>query len=157
MTTDDTPRRGGALSRLVDRLRLPRESEEAQVARERHDWWQPELERAVAVLAADPDAQRDWLRCLFGGQPPGDADELALHFDGLWMEGRIQHAIGISAAVRGRLDALDSALDEMSGPEHAELWTLDALSDRPGWANIRQLAAVAGEALRRDFHPTTGA
>lgn len=151
MSTDRIPDRRGPLARRVDRLGLRSEPDDARIARERRDWWEPQLQHAVAILAADADAQRRWLLERFDGQTPGDADELAFHFDGLWMEGRIQHAIEISPRARQRLDELDRALDAMSGPENAALWTLDALVQRPEWARVRRLATVSGEALRREF------
>jgi hypothetical protein len=35
---------------------------------------------------------------------------------------------------------LDSALNAMSGPQNAALWTEEALQSRPEWENVRNLA-----------------
>jgi hypothetical protein len=80
-------------------------------------------------------------------------DELALQFDDLWLEGKIIHAEGISIELRESLEALDQALEDMSGSESADLWTEDALASRPEWANVRSLAGHAAEVLRGEFAP----
>lgn len=141
------------IARLLSRLGLSREPEEAKIARERRDWWEPELGRAVALLNADATAQRDWLHAQFPGWSEVDADELALHFSGLWMEGMIVHAQGVSDELRHRLDVLDLALKDMSGPERADFWTEDALATRPEWETIRVLAGRALKVTRREFAP----
>lgn len=145
--------RAGAVSRLLSGLGASRESTEDRVARERREWWQPELERSVALLGASSDGQRAWLHGIFAGQSGVVVDELALQFDDLWLEGKIIHAEGISIELRDSLEALDQALDEMSGSEITALWTEDALASRPEWANVRTLAGRAAEMLRREFQP----
>jgi hypothetical protein len=145
--------RPSAVSRLLHGLRASRESTEDKVARERREWWQPELERSVVLLGASSDDQRAWLHATFAGQSGVVVDELALQFDDLWLEGKIIHAEGISIELRESLEALDQALDDMSGSESADLWTEDALASRPEWANVRSLAGHAAEVLRGEFAP----
>jgi hypothetical protein len=143
--------RRGSVSRLLNRLGWSRDSREDRVARERRDWWQPELERAVALVSASSGDQREWLHAAFPGHSETIADELALQFDDVWLEGKITHSEAVSIELRGRVNALDQALAEMSGPESHDLWTEDALASRPEWANIRKLAGRAAELLEHEF------
>jgi hypothetical protein len=39
-----------------------------------------------------------------------------------------------------KLVRLDGLLDEMSGPQHAELWTPDAPKTSENWSEVRRLA-----------------
>jgi len=148
---DPNSDRRGAISRLLRGLGASRESTNDRVARERREWWQPELERSVALLGASSDDQRAWLHATFAGQSGVVVDELALQFDDLWLGGKIIHAAGISIELRESLEALDQALDEMSGSKNADLWTEGALASRPEWANVRRLAGRAAEVLRDEF------
>jgi hypothetical protein len=145
--------RSSVVSRLLRGLGTSRASTEDRVARERREWWQPELERSVALLGASSDEQRAWLHATFAGQSGVVVDELALQFDDVWLEGKIMHAEGISIELRESLEALDRALDEMSGSESADLWTEGALASRPEWANVRSLAGRAADVLRDRFAP----
>lgn len=45
--------------------------------------------------------------------------------------------------------AVDAALSDMNGAEHAHLWTVEALRDAPEWARVRELAARALHFLQR--------
>jgi hypothetical protein len=49
----------------------------------------------------------------------------------------------LSEVESGMLRALDKALQQMSGPEHSDLWTLAALEERTEWNEIRRLAKDA--------------
>ncbi len=66
------------------------------------------------------------------------ADELALEFEEQYGRVREQNvSLGRGeVAVRD----LDKKLEEMSGPQHEELWTDDALRQEPDWEEIRVLA-----------------
>jgi len=73
-------------------------------------------------------------------------DELALELD-------VFHAIKwrgvLSDEATKSLEKLDHALQAISGQEHADLWTADALRHAPEWARIRQLAGDAETRLPR--------
>jgi hypothetical protein len=94
------------------------------------------LIEALIVLAAEPGTQVAWL-ARHGVMP----DEIALDFD---------HALGTAQGLldEGRLDRgaladlreIDSVLSEMSGAEHADRWTTDALFADAGWSRVRQAA-----------------
>jgi hypothetical protein len=64
------------------------------------------------------------------------ADELALEFDEHYR--RLDLDL-LRLAQRQAVAALNDALDDMSGPDHAELWEIEAL-DRAEWHHIRTLA-----------------
>jgi hypothetical protein len=67
------------------------------------------------------------------------ADDFANHC--MWvLEGL--YAPQLSNEQRTALIALNKQLDEMSGEEHAELWTEDALRDRPEWDVVREQARL---------------
>jgi len=151
MSSEDTPGRRSVLSRMRGPLAGRRESDEVRIARERREWWFPELQRAIEILGSGAAAQRQWLHEVFAGQPGVDVDELAIQLEDLWMDGDIVHAEGLGDDLSRALDSLDRALGEMSGAEHAELWTEDALDSRPEWERIRRLATRAAEALRREL------
>ncbi|WP_438023778.1 hypothetical protein [Sorangium sp. So ce233] len=55
----------------------------------------------------------------------------------------LQRIEELSPAQREAVDTLDAQLERMSGPEHAEMWTDDALYNRGEWARVRHLAAGA--------------
>ena len=67
------------------------------------------------------------------------ADELALDFDERHRRVRSGSA-QFTADQAASIDALDRALDAMSGPAHQELWTMEALDQAPEWDHIRELA-----------------
>lgn len=54
-----------------------------------------------------------------------------------------QLAQELSFMQREAIDAVDKQLEKMSGPEHAEMWTDDALYNSIEWARVRHLAALA--------------
>jgi hypothetical protein len=64
------------------------------------------------------------------------ADELALEFDEHYRKLDLDL---MRAPQREAVRALNDALDEMSGPAHAELWQIEALG-RAEWKHIRELA-----------------
>ena len=64
------------------------------------------------------------------------ADELALEFDEHY---RTLDLDRLRPLQREAVRALDDALDAMSGPDHLELWEVEAL-DRPEWQHVRELA-----------------
>lgn len=97
--------------------------------------------RITAVLAMPADLQVKWLTTFRGG---GYVDEMALDWDGGWrlMEQWVE--LGwLSANDAALFRPLDDALAKMSGKEHAELWTADALHQAPEWVRIRELATAA--------------
>ena len=70
-------------------------------------------------------------------------DELALEFsDAFIVEERF-----LDDAVRSVAAQLDWQLEEMSGAQHRDLWTVEALKVSEEWARVRKLAA---EILRRN-------
>jgi hypothetical protein len=52
----------------------------------------------------------------------------------------------LDADQRAAVAAVDSQLSRMSGAQHSDMWTIEALRDAPDWAELRQLAH---DALRR--------
>jgi hypothetical protein len=99
------------------------------------------LEILVASLRVLSSDARWQFAHLEESEVPGVVDELALEFD------------AISAAVdnmlcEGEIDqtqsecikALDTRLNEMSGPSRAHLWTPEALLSASEWHEVRVLA-----------------
>ena len=72
------------------------------------------------------------------------ADELAVDFDEQWRKfaGR---ATVFTCEQANAIAALDRKLESMSGPDHAELWTDDALRDSSEWEEVRDLAQLVIE------------
>lgn len=103
---------------------------------------------ALWKLHADAAAQNAWLMSFFAGERGVIVDELALQFEDAWAGGRIVYAKSLPPAVRVNLDALDRALNAMSGADNADLWTPEALDSRSEWVRIRALALTALAALR---------
>ena len=97
--------------------------------------------RVTAVLAMPAELQEKWLATFSGGEY---VDELALDWDGGWrlMPQWVERG-WLSAEDAGHFRPLDEALAEMSGKEHAELWTTAALHRAPEWVRIRELATAA--------------
>jgi hypothetical protein len=102
------------------------------------DWRERELVEAVKRLAAPPDEQRAHLRSL---DTSPSLDELGLEFDDV---SGLQGGVTTSTPWGMALNELSAALSAISGPDHAELWTVDALDGRE-WAEIRALARRAIE------------
>jgi hypothetical protein len=71
------------------------------------------------------------------------ADELALDFDDALMLVRDCPQLELTPGQVAALDALDQALDVMSGPGQGRFWTESALRDGAEWAHVRGLAAAA--------------
>ena len=71
-------------------------------------------------------------------------DELALSFeDGHLLLPQWVSAGWLPVEATPHFAAVDAALSDMSGAEHAHLWTVEALRDTPEWARVRELAARA--------------
>jgi len=94
-----------------------------------------QLRESVQRLASTAREQQEYLRRL--GTTPS-ADELALEFsDALMVAKKDLSNEANDSAIR-----LDEYLSEISGAEHASLWTESALADSPEWRRVRQLAAA---------------
>jgi hypothetical protein len=105
------------------------------------DWslWLVQLLRTLRNLASGPDAQKAFLVDLGTGD---SADELALEFDDMYRP--LVHQfdeLNVPHSTVEKLARLDGLLDEMSGPQHAELWESDALQTSEQWSEVRRLAA----------------
>jgi hypothetical protein len=93
---------------------------------------------AVAVLSWPAEEQLDYLRRTV---PDASIDELALEFDD------VERIVGF-AVQEGwltlqdavRIGELSSQLSRMSGDEHADLWTQEAVRAGPEWGQVRRLA-----------------
>lgn len=93
------------------------------------------LRAILSKLAAEPHKQIQYLEEL--GVAPS-ADELGLEFDDV--ANTIQF---LSSKAKLALGSLDDKLSEMSGKEHEELWTTQALLNTKEWREVRQLAQAA--------------
>jgi hypothetical protein len=94
--------------------------------------------RSVAVLALAAPEQLAYLAAV--GIPEG-VDELAMEFDdGQLLSGQFQEFGWITPAFRQRIAPLNALLDRMSGGQHADLWTAEALLGAPEWVHVRSLA-----------------
>jgi hypothetical protein len=106
------------------------------------------LQWSIQAIAQDAHVQRSLFPhfvCV--------ADELALDFaehHGAFEDSA--SAASLTPAQRESIRALDRALDAMSGPEHADLWTDEALDRAPEWTALRTLARTV---LARMHWPTT--
>ena len=71
-------------------------------------------------------------------------DELALALDDVfWVAKEAFDRNQLSRSELASLNELNSALNEMSGPVKAEIWTVEALQKSQEWENIRRLARQA--------------
>jgi len=94
--------------------------------------------RAIAVLALPAEGQLAFLDSI---GVPHNVDELAWEFDdGRLLARQFVELQWTSAVFRAKVDPLNALLDEMSGEEHAELWTATALREAPEWERVRLLA-----------------
>ncbi|GAA4888229.1 hypothetical protein ACFPM3_18335 [Streptomyces coeruleoprunus] len=94
------------------------------------------LIESLAVLAADAQAQVDWL-VRHGVM----ADEIALDFDHAFRVAEAMMAEGrLASGVMADLQEIDVTFSRMSGGESADRWTRNALSTDDGWALARRLA-----------------
>ena len=75
------------------------------------------------------------------------ADELASDFDDALMLMRDCPQLELTGEQTDALDAVESALDAMSGPLCRHLWSDSALCESAHWARVRELAAAALAAL----------
>jgi len=94
------------------------------------------LVEAARRLAISADQQECYLTQLGVG-----VDEIALEFDDLFRLAATKLDAGaIAAREYDVLCVLERALQEISGPKRADLWTVEALRGRSEWAKIRELA-----------------
>jgi hypothetical protein len=102
-----------------------------------------QFQQALQRLASSAQEQESYLVKL--GTAPS-ADELALEYsDALEL---VQ--ADLDETVRGAARQLDRYLEEISGREHAELWTVAALHVAPEWMHVRELASSVLELLGSD-------
>jgi hypothetical protein len=101
-----------------------------------HGW----LAAALANLAMPADAQIEYLEAL--GVAPS-ADELALEFEDAVF------GLQVAAEAREFVAAVDAQLDRMSDQGEANLWEFNALRKSAEWREVRRLATLALDALRR--------
>ncbi len=101
-------------------------------------WRLSRLIDAVDILAKDAEEQIAWI-------DTAHPDELGLDFDEGFrlIPGLERDGVSLSIEVKDLLATIDSELEAMSGHEHAELWTTEAVRSRPEWARIRSLAQTA--------------
>jgi hypothetical protein len=100
------------------------------------------LRSAVQDLALPPE-----LGLARKGAGTHRPDELALEFDDVYAAFVSNAATLPTEKQLLALQALDSALAAMSGPEHASLWTESAVKSHPSWVEVRSLAAAVLEAF----------
>ncbi|MFJ8254314.1 hypothetical protein [Streptomyces sp. NPDC094466] len=94
------------------------------------------LTDSLSVLAADAPAQTAWL-----DKHRVAVDEIALDFDHAFrMAGRLIEHQQISENAVVALREIDALLACMSGHEHADRWTRNALASDARWDQGRQLA-----------------
>jgi hypothetical protein len=98
------------------------------------------LRSAVQDLALPPELGLS--RKAAGTHRP---DELALEFDDVYSAFVSNAAVLPTEEQLLALQALDSALAAMSGPENAPLWTESAVKTHPRWVEVRSLAATVLE------------
>jgi hypothetical protein len=71
------------------------------------------------------------------------ADELALEYNNYFAAALGNHPEQFSPTQVQALQSIDALLNEMSGSENAEQWTIDALRSHIKWAEVRILAEQA--------------
>ncbi|MBJ7597998.1 hypothetical protein [Candidatus Nephthysia bennettiae] len=107
------------------------------------EWVLRQLRDSLSTLAASSHHQSEHIRQL------GDVsvDELGLELDDIAPAALAITGPGeLTSDQREALAALDAQLARMSGSEHSELWTVEALDSAVEWRRVRELAQ---EALRR--------
>jgi hypothetical protein len=102
----------------------------------------PWLERLVITLgnlAGEASAQIAYVKNIGSGD---NADELALEFDDVYrvFEPRMAD-LNLPDSAAENLVRLNGLLESMGGPQHAELWTSDALRGSENWSAVRRIAA----------------
>jgi hypothetical protein len=105
-------------------------------------WSDDDLREMVAVLAAPPERQLEWLRADGADGPSPLLDELALQFGYEFDRVRSEAMADDATAAGTALLALDHQLEEMSGRAHTRVWRSDALTG-PEWTRVRELATRA--------------
>ena len=101
-----------------------------------------EVVRAVAVLALPGGDQLAWATARGGPMSP---DALAIDlFDMVDQIPAFHHAGWIGSLAAERIVALARAVEDISRPERASLWTATALREASEWENVRELARVDG-------------
>jgi hypothetical protein len=104
-----------------------------------------EIISMLRVLAFEADHQIAYLRTL---GILSHVDELGLEFEDLWVQCDSKRDSGIlSEQQYSQLESLAKNLDEISGPQHADLWTLSALKERPEWNQVRNIAKKCLEVM----------
>ncbi|MFJ2399511.1 hypothetical protein ACIOTI_43305 [Streptomyces sp. NPDC087843] len=94
------------------------------------------LANSLSVLAADASVQAAWLE-----EYEVAVDEIALDFDHAFrMANRLVEHHQISGNAAAELREIDVLLAGMSGHEHADRWSQEALARDAGWSRARQLA-----------------
>ncbi len=98
-----------------------------------------EFRRVLSLLAADADAQEDYLHRL---QIATSLDELALEWDDVFTVVRPM----LPEQAKASSDELDAALNAMSHGDRS-LWSVSALRSRLEWRQVRELASATTELL----------
>lgn len=101
---------------------------------------------ALSRLARPAEGQIAYLEALGTEQP---ADELALELDDV-AEAVLSAPDLLSQGQRSLLRELDRELEEMSGSEHADLWSQPALRTSPAWTRVRERARAMLSALHAE-------
>jgi hypothetical protein len=113
-----------------------------------------ELARVLTVLAQPWESQVAYLHSLdvvpVGANGRATVDELALDLDTIAPAAYGWEAEGdFTAEELEGVRTLDRTLAAMSGQQHADLWTEQALRVAPEWANVRERARRALASLER--------
>ena len=91
--------------------------------------------RSTGLLALPSETQAAWLATLGIPGEPTFADELATEFDdGVRL---LNQFVAAGWLGQDRLMVVNAILDEMSGPNHENLWIIDAFAVAPEWDAIR--------------------
>ncbi|WP_338692659.1 hypothetical protein V2W30_00525 [Streptomyces sp. Q6] len=91
---------------------------------------------ALALLGADSADQLAWI-----DRYKVVTDELALEFDDAFrLIADLQQDEFLDTEALGKLQLIDTVLEEMSGRENAERWSGEALANDAGWRQVRTLA-----------------
>lgn len=104
-----------------------------------------QLRATVIRLAAPANEQAKYLRAI---ETLPSADELALEFHDLVISPkRLRSEAGASDELLDLLAKIDKKLSSFSGTSHAEDWEASALARSRNWAEVRELAELALEAM----------
>lgn len=111
-------------------------------------WAVEDLRRILTRLASDSNTQLEYLSSLGPNKVAPGVDELALELDDVAPMLRRLVASGyLSNHAAQSVEAVSDRLAGMSGQNHAELWTPDALRTSDDWTTVRRLAAEALQQL----------